>query len=93
MKICFAGFDLPEGKIKYQDGRLSALAQKFSPPKVTPFYVEFIRNDFLNCQLIFISLEIVRCLLPYVGEQHIVDKLNRGGDAFNIQQDPSYRMG
>ena len=63
MKICFTGFDLPEGKIKYQDGRLTALAQKFTPPKISPFYAEFIRNDFLNCQAIFIAQESILDLL------------------------------
>ncbi len=63
MKIGFAGFDLPEGKVKYQDEKVAKLAQKFSPPKITPFYVEFIPNDFLNSQAIFISRERILDLL------------------------------
>jgi hypothetical protein len=55
MKIGFAGFDLPEGKVKFQDEKVLALENKFVPQKVTPFYVEFIRHDFLNCNAIFIS--------------------------------------
>jgi hypothetical protein len=49
MKICSIGFDLPEGKVKYQDERVITLDQKLSPKKVTPFYVEFIRDDFSHC--------------------------------------------
>ncbi|MGA9754775.1 MAG: DUF933 domain-containing protein [Desulfobaccales bacterium] len=49
MKICSIGFDLPEGKVKYQDERVITLDQKLSPKKITPFYVEFIRDDFSHC--------------------------------------------
>jgi hypothetical protein len=46
MKICSIGFDLPEGKVKYQDERVITLDHKFSPRKITPFYAEFTRDDF-----------------------------------------------
>ena len=49
MKICSIGFDLPEGKVKYQDERVITLDQKLSPKKITPFYVEFIRDDYSHC--------------------------------------------
>jgi hypothetical protein len=55
MKIGFAGFELPEGKVKFEDDKVAALQRKFAPHKVTPFYAEFIRDDFQNCQAIFIS--------------------------------------
>jgi hypothetical protein len=55
MKIGFCGFDLPEGKVKFHDDKVAALDQKFAPQKVSPFYAELIRNDFLNCHAIFIS--------------------------------------
>ncbi|MFA5109902.1 MAG: DUF933 domain-containing protein [Desulfobaccales bacterium] len=45
MKICLVGFDLPEGKVKYQDERVITLDQKLSPKKITPFYVEFTKDD------------------------------------------------
>jgi ribosome-binding ATPase len=63
MKIGFAGFDLPEGKIKYQDEKVAALEEKFSPQKVTPFYAELVQDDFLNCQAIFIARESILDLL------------------------------
>ena len=49
MKICSIGFDLPEGKVKYQDERVITLDQKLSPKKITPFYVEFTNDDFSHC--------------------------------------------
>lgn len=47
--------DLPEGKIRYKDERLLKIAEKFSPQKVSPFFVEFVRGDFLgsDCLVIF----------------------------------------
>ncbi|MEW6658183.1 MAG: DUF933 domain-containing protein [Thermodesulfobacteriota bacterium] len=63
MKICFAGFDLPEGKIKFQDEKVITLENKFAPQKTTPFYAEFIKNDFLNCDAIFIAQDRILDLL------------------------------
>jgi len=63
MKISFAGFDLPEGKVKFQDEKVINLENKFAPHKTTPFYAEFIKNDFLNCDAIFISRKNILDLL------------------------------
>ena len=46
MKIGFLGESFSEGKVKYIDGRLIKLTEKFEPKKVTPFFVEFIKEDF-----------------------------------------------
>lgn len=42
MIIGFAGANLPEGKVRFEDETLHALAQKDKPKKVTPFYAEFM---------------------------------------------------
>ncbi|MDD2903578.1 MAG: DUF933 domain-containing protein [Syntrophales bacterium] len=63
MKICFAGFDLPEGKVKFQDEKVITLEHKFAPQKTTPFYAEFIQNDFQNCDAIFIARDHILDLL------------------------------
>jgi ribosome-binding ATPase YchF (GTP1/OBG family) len=55
MKICFLGLELPEGKVKYQDERVSALDRKFSARKVTPFYVEFVKEDCQGCDGFIVS--------------------------------------
>ena len=63
MKICSIGFDLPEGKVKYQDERVIALDQKLSPKKITPFYVEFTCEDFSHCDGFLVARERVWDLL------------------------------
>ena len=44
MKIGFTGLDIPEGKIRYQDKVLAALAAKDKPKKISPFFVEFLKD-------------------------------------------------
>ncbi len=63
MKICSIGFDLPEGKVKYQDERVITLDQKLSPKKITPFYVEFTCDDFSHCDGFLVARERVWDLL------------------------------
>jgi hypothetical protein len=63
MKIGFAGFDLPEGKVKFQDEKVAALENKFTPQKVTPFYAEFIQDEFQNCDAVFIARQSILDLL------------------------------
>jgi ribosome-binding ATPase len=63
MKICCIGFDLPEGKVKYQDEKVITLDHKLSPKKITPFYVEFIRDDFSHCDAFLVAQEKVWDLL------------------------------
>ena len=46
MKIGFIGIELPEGKIKYNDAVLDALAEKDQPKKVSPAFFEFIKEEF-----------------------------------------------
>ena len=63
MKIGFVGFNIPEGKVKYQDQRLTDLEGKFSPNKVTPFFAEFAKDDFVSCDALLVSKEKVLDLL------------------------------
>ncbi len=63
MKICLVGFDLPEGKVKYQDERVITLDQKLSPKKVTPFYVEFTKDDFSHADAFLVAKDRVWDLL------------------------------
>jgi ribosome-binding ATPase len=63
MKICFVGLDLPEGKVKYQDERVIHLDRKFKAKKVTPYYVEFIKEDCQKCDGFIVSREQVLDLL------------------------------
>jgi ribosome-binding ATPase YchF (GTP1/OBG family) len=63
MKIGFLGFDFPQGKVKFQDEKLSALEKKFHPRKVTPFYAEFLHHEFLQADAIIISRQKLLDLL------------------------------
>lgn len=80
MKICFAGFDLPEGKVKFQDEKVLTLVSKFSPLKTTPFYVEFIKDDFLNADAIFIAKDHILDLL-ILDLEKLETRRDRSGDA------------
>ena len=55
MKIGFTGLELPEGKIKYNDKFLDALSMKDKPKKVSPFYVDFLPDEFDKCDVIVIA--------------------------------------
>ncbi len=55
MKIGFHGFDLPEGKVKYHDAHLAGLEQKFQPKKVVPFFAEFIKDEYVQCDALLVA--------------------------------------
>jgi hypothetical protein len=63
MKICCIGFELPEGKVKYQDEHVISLDQKLSPKKITPFYVEFTRDDYSHSDGFLVAREKIWDLL------------------------------
>lgn len=63
MKIGFSGLELPEGKIKYNDQILDALSTKDKPAKVTPYYVEFLPEEFDTCDVIVIAKSAILDLL------------------------------
>lgn len=54
MKIGFTGIDLPEGKIKYRDETLIALEEKDKAKKVSPFFAEFIKDEFIQSDAIVV---------------------------------------
>jgi ribosome-binding ATPase YchF (GTP1/OBG family) len=63
MKIGFTGTDLPEGKIKFRDENLIALEMKDKPKKVSPFFAEFIRDEFIQSDAIVIPKDKILDLL------------------------------
>ncbi|MFC1890103.1 DUF933 domain-containing protein [Thermodesulfobacteriota bacterium] len=63
MKIGFTGMDIPLGKIKYLDENLIALEKKDRPKKVSPFYAEFIGDDFVQADVIVIPQDRILDLL------------------------------
>lgn len=63
MKVCTIGLDLLEGKVKYHDEKFVELVKKCDPLKVTPFYVEFIRDDFVHADAFVVAADRVLDLL------------------------------
>lgn len=63
MKIGFAGLELPEGKIRYNDRILDALSAKDKPRKVSPFYAELLPDEFDRCDVIVIATSRILDLL------------------------------
>lgn len=79
MKIGFTGMDLPEGKVKYRDENLVALEEKDKPKKVSPFYVEFMRDEFVHSEAIIIPKSRVLDLL-ILDMEKVETRLNRSTD-------------
>jgi ribosome-binding ATPase len=63
MKIGFIGIELEEGKVKYQDEKLTALAQKDKTKKITPFFAEFIKDEITQTDVIVITKDNILDLL------------------------------
>ncbi len=80
MKIAYTRLDLPQGKIKYNDRIFVDLAEKFQPAKVSPYYFEFLPEDYEAADVIAISIEHVLDLLVLDMEK-IESRLSRTEDA------------
>jgi hypothetical protein len=80
MRICCVGFDLSEGKVKYQDERVTTLIRKLSPQKITPFYVEFTYHDFSHCDGFLVARERIWDLL-ILDMEKLESRRDRTGDA------------
>nr|VFJ86237.1 MAG: Protein of unknown function (DUF933) [Candidatus Kentron sp. LFY]VFJ92647.1 MAG: Protein of unknown function (DUF933) [Candidatus Kentron sp. LFY] len=63
MRIAVTGLDFSEGKVKYEDAIVLALADKFSPKKVTPYYFEFIYDDYESANIVVIARNRILDLL------------------------------
>jgi len=63
MKISFHDYDLPEGKLRYDDPRMTLLVAKCTPKKVSPYYVEFMRDEFAKSEAVVISGKSILDLL------------------------------
>ena len=63
MKIGFTGIDLPEGKTKYKDETLIALEAKDKAKKVSPFFAEFIKDEFVQSDAIVVPKSNILDLL------------------------------
>jgi ribosome-binding ATPase len=81
MKVCTIGLDLPEGKVKYHDDKFLELVKKCDPLKITPFYVEFIQDDFVHADAFVVSGEQVLDLL-ILDMEKLESRRDRTDDTF-----------
>ena len=79
MKIGFTKLNIPEGKIKYKDKILAALANKDKPKKISPFFVEFLKDEYLNIDAIAIHENHLLDIL-ILDMDKIEGRLNRAVD-------------
>ena len=79
MKIAYTGMNLPEGKIKYNDGIFVGLAEKFQPAKVSPYYFEFLPDDYESADIIVMSDDNILDLL-ILDMEKIESRLSRTED-------------
>ena len=79
MKIAFTGLDLPEGKMKYDDRIFVDLAMKFQPEKSSPYYFEFMLDDYVGADAIAIADDRVLDLL-ILDMEKIEVRLSRAKD-------------
>jgi len=79
MKIGFTGLDLPEGKSKYNDPVLNALSDKDKPKKISPFFAQFIKDEYVDCDAIAIHKDSLLDIL-ILDMDKIEGRLNRAAD-------------
>ena len=83
MKIGFTGLDIQEGKIKYQDQILIELAVKDNPKKISPFFVEFLKDEYLNSDAIVVHKDKLLDIL-ILDMDKIEGRINRATDKDEI---------
>lgn len=83
MKIGFTGLDIQEGKIKYQDPILIELAVKDNPKKISPFFVEFLKDEYLNSDAIVVHKDNLLDIL-ILDMDKIEGRINRATDKDEI---------
>jgi len=79
MKIGFTGLDIPEGKNKYQDKVLAALAEKDKPSKISPFFVEFLRDEYISSEAIVLHKDYLLDVL-ILDIDKIEGRINRSSE-------------
>ena len=79
MKIAYTGLDLPQGKVKYSDKIFVDLAEKFQPAKTSPYYFEFMLDDYEAASAIAIANDSLLDLL-ILDMEKIETRLTRAED-------------
>ena len=79
MIIGFTGIELPQGKIKFHDQRLITLADKDKPKKISPYFFEFVLDEFIQSFVIVVPKDKVLDILIYDMEK-IENRMQRISD-------------
>lgn len=79
MKIAYAGLNVPAGKVKYNDRIFADLAEKFNPAKLSPYYFEFLSEDYAAANLIALTNDRLLDLL-ILDMEKIENRLTRTED-------------
>jgi len=65
MIIGFTGIELPQGKIKFHDQKLITLVNKDNPKKISPYFFEFVLDDFIQSFAIIVPKDKILDILIY----------------------------
>ena len=65
MIIGFTGIELPQGKIKFHDQKLITLVNKDNPKKISPYFFEFILDNFIQPIAIIVPKDKILDILIY----------------------------
>jgi len=63
MKIATTGLNIAAGKVKYDDPIMTELTNQFKPKKVSPYYCEFLTDDYDGAEIIVIKRDQILDLL------------------------------
>ena len=84
MKVGFTGLDIQEGKSRYQDPQLNALAKKDKPQKISPFFIEFLKDEYSNSDAIVIAKDSILDIL-ILDMEKIEGRMQRTEDQSEIK--------
>ena len=65
MIIGFTGLELPQGKIKFHDEKLITLSDKDKPKKISPYFFEFVLDEFVQSFAIVVPKDKILDILIY----------------------------
>ena len=83
MKIAYCGLDVPQGKVRYNDQIFMGLVDKFKPAKSSPYYFEFLIDDYEAAHAIAIADNSLLDLL-ILDMEKIESRLTRVEDAIEM---------
>ena len=64
MIIGFTGIELPQGKIKFHDQKLITLVNKDNPKKISPYFFEFVLDNFIKSFAIIVPKDKILVVEP-----------------------------